>query len=193
MTPSDGASGSRPAPGTNVLVLAPSLSDAKRTQCGHLLAGDGSTPLDVLRITYSGTPAELVDEWRERHGELPDRMGIVNVGDQAGIAASHDADLPGGVVVTTANPNDITGLGMRLNNYLNDLDPDRRLVVCFDSLTELLQFTDVKAAFKFLHMFTGQLRDADAVGHFHLDPNALDDQTVNRLKPVFDDAVRAGE
>jgi hypothetical protein len=42
-------------------------------------------------------------------------------------------------------------------------------------------------------MFTGQLRDADAVGHFHLDPNVLDDQTVNRLKPVFDDAVRAGE
>jgi len=192
MTPG-GQGESRPAPGTNILVLAPSLSDVKRDQCAHMLVGDGSTTLDVLRITYSGRPAELVDEWRDRHGALPDRMGIVNVGDQAGIAGGTDADLPDSVVVTTANPNDITGLGMRLNNYLNDLSSDRQLVVCFDSLTELLQFTDVQAAFKFLHMFTGQLRDADAVAHFHLDPNALEQRTVNRLKPVFDDAISAGE
>ncbi|MBO4248781.1 hypothetical protein IL252_13235 [Halomicrobium sp. IBSBa] len=49
----------------------------------------------------------------------------------------------------------------------------------------------MQAAFKFLYMFTGQLRSVDAVAHFHLDPNAVDDQTVHRLKPVFDDAVRA--
>jgi len=180
-----------PAPGTNVLVLAPSLSEAKREQCTHLLGVAEPAELDVLRITYSDSPGELVESWRASSDQLPSRMGIVNVGDQAGIAADTSGDLPDGVVVTTANPNDITGLGMRLNNYLNDLQPDRQLVVCFDSLTELLQFTDVQAAFKFLHMFAGQLRDADAIGHFHLDPNALEDRTVNRLKPVFDEAVRA--
>jgi len=186
-----GASGSHPAPGTNVLVLAPSLSNAKHEQCSRLSVPGDPTTLDVLRITYSGTPTELVETWQDRHGTLPARMGIVDVGDQVGVGSSHDLDVPSNVVVTTANPNDITGLGMRLNNYLNDLHSDRQLVVCFDSLTELLQFTDVKAAFKFLHMLTGQLRDADAIGHFHLDPSALDDQTVNRLKPVFDDAVSA--
>jgi hypothetical protein len=180
-----------PRPGTNVLALAPSLSQAKHDQCAELLDCDAPEDLDVLRITYSGVPSELVEEWQTDHDRLPARLGIVNVGDQAGVTDDGSGDLPSGVVVTTANPNDITGLGMRLNNYLNDLNPDRQLVVCFDSLTELLQFTDVQAAFKFLHMFTGQLRDADAVAHFHLDPNALDDQAVNRLKPVFDDAVRA--
>ena len=180
-----------PAPGTNVLVLAPSLGGAKAEHCTHLLDVAPPAELDVLQITYSDSPSERVEAWLADHDELPARLGIVDVGDQAGVAGGGGDDLPPEVVVTTANPNDITGLGMRLNNYLNDLDPDRQLVVCFDSLTELLQFTDVQAAFKFLHMFGGQLRSVDAVGHFHLDPNALDDQTVNRLKPVFDDAVRA--
>ncbi|WP_276272877.1 DUF7504 family protein [Haloarcula litorea] len=176
-------------PGTNVLVTAPSLSSEKRTTCHDLLDAGPAGSLDVLRVTYSGRPAELVAEWRERHGSLPGRMGIVVVGDQAGMASDGETDLPESVFVTTANPNDITGLGMRLNNYLSDRESDRQLVACFDSLTELLQFADIQSAFKFLHMFAGQLREVDAVGHFHIDPAAHDRQTLSRLKPLFDDAV----
>jgi archaellum biogenesis ATPase FlaH len=115
-------------------------------------------------------------------------MGIIVVGDQPG-SYGNDANLPDSVFVTTANPNDITGLGMRLNNYLKDGNRDSQLVVCFDSVTEMLQFADMQPVFKFLHMFVGQLRDANAIGHFHLDPGAHDDQIISRLKPLFDDAV----
>jgi len=175
-------------PGTNVLVLAPSLSEEKETTCLDLQAAGPPERLNVLRISYSGAPEELVTQWRDQHGELPARMGLVTVGDQPG-HHRNGADLPDPIFVTTANPNDITGLGMRLNNYLNDHDDDSQLVACLDSMTEMLQFADLQPVFKFLHMFAGQLRDADAVAHFHLDPGAHDDQTVSRLKPLFDDAV----
>ncbi|MBX0323739.1 hypothetical protein EGH21_11940 [Halomicroarcula sp. F13] len=175
-------------PGTNVLVSAPSLSASKHETCLDLLAPAPPEQLDVLRVTYSASPAELVADWRDHHGELPARMGIVVVGDQAGLR-EEDHDVPDSVFVTTANPNDPTGLGMRLNNYLTDHEEGIQLVACFDSLTELLQFVDVQSAFKFLHMLAGQLREVDAVGHFHVDPAAHDDQTISRLKPLFDDAV----
>lgn len=178
----------RPDPGTNILVLAPSLSDEKRQTCLELQSGTPASQLDVLRITYSDTPPELVEEWRDHHGRIPGRMGIIVVGDQPG-SYGNDANLPDSVFVTTANPNDITGLGMRLNNYLKDGNRDSQLVVCFDSVTEMLQFADMQPVFKFLHMFVGQLRDANAIGHFHLDPGAHDDQVISRLKPLFDDAV----
>ena len=177
-----------PAPGTNVIVMAPSLSDEKRQACLDLQAGDGADYLDVLYITYSGAPGELVSQWRDHHGDLPARMGIVVVGDQPGHHSSGDS-IPDNVFATTANPNDITGLGMRLNNYLNDHDDGSQLVVCFDSMTEMLQFADLQPAFKFLHMFAGQLRDANAISHFHLDPGAHESQTISRLKPLFDDAI----
>jgi len=177
-----------PAPGTNVIVMAPSLSEEKQTTCLELQGVGPADRLDVLYVTYSSAPAELVDQWRDHHGDLPARMGVVVVGDQPGQQPSDDR-FPENVFVTAANPNDITGLGMRLNNYLNDHDDDSQLVVCFDSMTEMLQFAELQPVFKFLHMFAGQLRDADAVAHFHLDPGAHDDQTVSRLKPLFDDAV----
>ncbi|WP_277541919.1 DUF7504 family protein [Haloarcula laminariae] len=177
-----------PPPGSNVIVMAPSLSDEKREICLDLQDAGPPERLDVLHVTYSDTPTELVSRWRDHHGGLPGRMGIVVVGDQPG-GRSGDDGVPKNVFVTTANPNDITGLGMRLNNYLNDHDDDSQLVACFDSMTEMLQFAELKPVFKFLHMFAGQLRDADAVSHFHLDPGAHDEQTISRLKPLFDDAV----
>jgi hypothetical protein len=177
-----------PDPGTNVLVMAPSLSSEKDQTCLELQGAGSPAELDVLRITYSAAPGELVAQWRDHHGELPARMGIIIVGDQPGQHGS-DVDLPDSVFVATANPNDITGLGMRLNNYLNDGNSDAQLVVCFDSVTEMLQFAEMQPVFKFLHMFVGQVRDADGIGHFHLDPGAHDDQTVSRLKPLFDEAV----
>jgi hypothetical protein len=178
-------------PGTNVLVLADALGDAKRECCGNLLGVDAPENLDVLRISYSRDADELVEEWRQAYGELPARTGIVRVGDQASLTGRDPdaADLDR-VAVTTANPNDVTGLGMRLNNYLSDHDTDLQLVVCFDSLTQMLQFTDVQSAFKFVHMFTGQLREVDAIAHFHMDPSAHDPQTVSRLKPAFDEGLQ---
>lgn len=178
-----------PSPGTNVLVLASALSDAKGDHCLALLDVDADH-LDVLRISYSRGADELVGEWRDARGAMPARTGIVRVGDQASLTGTDpqttDRD---DVAVTTANPNDVTGLGMQLNNYLADHDPDTQLVVCFDSLTQMLQFADVKSVFKFVHMFTGQLREVGAVAHFHMDPAAHDPQTVSRLKPAFDEAV----
>jgi hypothetical protein len=181
-------------PGTNVLVLADALGDAKGDACDDLLAVDAPERLDVLRITYSQEADEVVSEWRRAHGDLPARTGIVRVGDQASLTGRDpDAADMEGVAVTTANPNDVTGLGMRLNNYLGDHDPDLQLVVCFDSLTQMLQFTDVQSAFKFVHMFTGQLREVDAIAHFHMDPSAHDPQTVSRLKPAFDEGLQVDD
>jgi len=175
-------------PGSNALVLAPSLSEAKQETCLELQAAGPPAELDVLRVSYSAAPSELVAEFRDHHGELPGRMGIIIVGDQPG---QHDTaqGLPEEVFVTTANPNDITGLGMRLNNYLNDGDHSGQLTVCFDSITEMLQFAEMQPVFKFLHMFVGQIRDADGIGHFHLDPGAHDAKTISRLKPLFDEAI----
>lgn len=176
-------------PGTNVLLEGSSLSDGREEHCLEMLAVDSPEQLDVLRISYSTDPQRLLDQWREQVGSMPARTGVVVVGGRTDFEGATESAGGDTVAVTTANPNDLTGLGMRLNNYLNDVDPDHQLVVCLDSLTELLQFVDIQSAFKFLHMLTGQLREAGAIAHFHIDPEAHDAQTISRLKPAFDKAV----
>jgi hypothetical protein len=65
-------------------------------------------------------------------------------------------------------------------------------VVCFDSLTAMLQYVDVETAYEFLHAITGQLYAADARAHFHIDPTAHDRTTVDSIASLFDAVVEFG-
>ncbi|WP_136715096.1 DUF7504 family protein [Halorientalis salina] len=178
----------------NVLVLASAMSDGKTESCYHLLTDSPPAEMDLLRIVYHRSPDHLIEEWTDLVGDLPANTAIVNVNDRASADVSDYDTGNENVEVFTANPNDLTGLGMEINNALTALsETDNDIFVCFDSVTALLQFVDVESAYKFLHMFTGQLHTTGAVGHFHIDPNAHDDQVLSRLKTTFDDMVQADE
>lgn len=181
----------------NVLVMAESMSDAKTDTCYELLGSADPDEVALLRVVYHRTPDRLVDEWEHHVGTQPATTVIVGVDDrvQSGTLANGDVGTDGSdLEVLAANPNDLTGLGMELNNALTALSgTDNDIHVCFDSVTALLQFVDTESAYKFLHMFTGQLHKVDARAHFHMDPDAHERQTVSRLKTTFDDMRRAGD
>jgi hypothetical protein len=61
--------------------------------------------------------------------------------------------------------------------------------VCFGSLTKLLQYVDLKTAFRFLHVMTRQVKQVGAVAHFHIAPDAHDEQTLATIQSLFDRIV----
>mgnify|MGYP000591950780 CR=1 FL=1 len=91
-------------------------------------------------------------------------------------------------VKSVSTPDDLTGLGITLSQALSTHED---AVVCFDSLTVLLQYVDTETAYEFLNALTGHLYAADARAHFHLDPAAHDTQTVDALASLFDAIVEA--
>jgi hypothetical protein len=181
----------------NVLLMAEAMSEAKTDSCYELLGGEAPESVDLLRVVYHRTPEQLLDEWERHRGDQPANTVIVGVDDRVQSSAL-ESDSPGAearnIEVLAANPNDLTGLGMELNTALTELSKtDNQVYVCFDSVTALLQFVDTESAYKFLHMFTGQLHTVGAIAHFHMDPDAHDKQTLSRLKTTFDDMIRAGD
>lgn len=183
-----------PTPGTTTLLLSSGMDDDETDRCLSLLSGGRPVETVVIRVTYTRSPEALVDEWRERVGDLPARTHVLEVRDRISTPTDSTPSLPDSVSVVRANPNDLTGLAMRIRDVLGDADgPDTRIVVCFDAVTDLLQYHDVRSAYKFLHMLTGQLQDIDAVAHLHLDDDAFDTQTVSRIGSVCTDVSRPEE
>lgn len=92
------------------------------------------------------------------------------------------------------NPGDLTALGITLTQYLEEwATHDHSLVVCVDSVTALLQYVDEQTAYRFMHVATNRFRAANAVAHFHLDPDAHSEQTVAKFKSVVDTVVEVGD
>ena len=184
-------------PGTNVLLLSPALEAAGQQACADLATGNHPGGRDVLVVTFTGTPDDVVSRFRSQApASSPAKMGIISVGDSTRSATAADGGVGNGPVAisTLSSPGDLTGLGITITEHLRNWAGDgNEIAVCFDSLSTLLQYASLERAFRFLHVITGRLRSVDAIAHFHMDPGVHDDRDLNTIKTLFDAAVEFDE
>ncbi|MFB6131010.1 MAG: hypothetical protein ABEJ28_09345 [Salinigranum sp.] len=184
-----------PDTATATLLVVPSISPADKTVCTDLLVRGTEEPPNVLHVDFVRTPRERVRDWQLSDSHPAD-LAILHVdtytrGADAGAEAGADtySELSP-VVETIQNPSDLTGLGVALTKCLERWEDDERPGrVCFHSISALLHYVDLSAAFQFLNVVRGQLARADVTGHFHVQPGAHGDKTLNKLYPLFDAIV----
>jgi len=169
----------------NTLLAAPSMSGDETEVCTDLLVSDAPEGESALWVSYRRDPAACLDQWIDRAGRPPREAAVVVVGEGG------EASVEGATVEHVSNPSDLTGLGITIGESISAWEGAP--VVCFDSVTAMLQYVDIEIAYEFIHSITGQLYAADARAHFHIDPTAHDPQTVDALASMFDAVVFLGE
>lgn len=185
----DAGSGGNLGDASNVLLLGPTAESRVRDACIDLLAGPTPERTNVLAVVYETSPAEFAARWSARTDAPPERGGIVAVG-----TTEVSVDESVWTVRAVTDPGDLSSVGLELSDQLSapNTPGDAGIAVCFDSLTALLDHTDLQQAFRFLHVATARVESAGAVGHYHMDPDAHDRQTLATLEGLFD-AVLAVE
>lgn len=179
-------------PGTNLLVSGPPLS-GKRLLAFEALstganAGDGS-----VIITTRDSSDRVLADYRSLL-ENPDRthLGIVDCVTQHQGRSLPDTDL----VKHTSSPTDMTGIGIKFSEFIEEFYTERGVKknrIAMDSLSTLLMYSDVQTVFRFMHVLTSRLEDADAIGVFVIESSAHDAETMNTLKQLFDGVVHVDE
>jgi regulator of RNase E activity RraB len=171
---------------SSVLFLTPGLANDSVDACHGLLSIEDPSSLNVLWVSYTDEPSSRAAAFQEYVGATPAATAGILIGDTASAGGEGTLDT----LETVGAPADLTGLGIAVSEQLRDwVNTGGQTVVCFDSLTALLQYVDIETAYEFLHVLTGRLYTFDAVGHFHMDPDAHDDQLVEQVKTLFDALV----
>ena len=174
---------------SNVLMLSPSLRsgsvDLHRDLFGHQTLDGGN----VLLLTF-GRVDHLVEELRTEYDGQPDDIAVIQIDETLQGSASY----PSSVTVRTVSPTDLTGVGMAVSDVIKQwADDDAGTVVCFDSVTDFLQYADRSTMYRFLRVVTRRFDAVDGFAHFHMDPHAHDRQTIATLKSPFDAVVDASD
>ena len=168
---------------TNILLEMPPMGGG-RDVCTSLLGENVDDP-SVLYVSFTQRASACVEKW-EAGGYDASNLGVITVGD-----ASPAVDRENVVTESVSSASDLTGLGIQISQFLSEWDAP--VVVCFDSLTSMLQYVDFETAYEFLHAITGQVHAAGARAHFHIDPDAHDEQKVAGITSLFDASVSLGE
>lgn len=175
---------------TSVLILTPAFATERRTTCSTLLTAEGDRPTAVLAVTYR-QPAAWLSVWRQTD-DPPPQTTIITVGEQDFGTTGTETSADDQVTVKHSSP-DLTDLGIRLTQYIEHNAEEYEVHLCFDSISHMLQYADIKRVFRFLHTFIGRLNRTDVKAHFHLDPSAHDQQSVNLVKELFDAIIEIDE
>ncbi len=169
--------------GTSVLVSAPGDVDGRGILLDLLAEGHRrgeGTVAFTTRETASAVRAALAD----RADGVDGRVAVVDC------AGSDAEDPPEGMTRHVSSPGDFTSAGVAISELVEELGHRHDgIVVGVHSVSDLLEHADVKTVFRFLHVLTGRIGAADALGLATLDPGAHDAQTVSTVRQLFDGLV----
>ncbi len=180
------------APGTNILVAGPPLSGKRRLAMETLAHGANNGEGAVIVTTRDSSDRVLTD-FRSLL-ESPDEahLGIVDCVTQHQGRSASDSEL----VKYTSSPVDMTGIGIKFSEFVEEFYTERNVRqnrVAIDSLSALLMYSDLQTVFRFMHVLTSRIEDADAIGIHVLESTAHDAETMNTLKQLFDGMVTIDE
>ena len=176
-------------PGTNVLIAGPPLTGKRQLALDILTAGavrgDGS-----IVVTTKDSADKVLEEFEDlKDAASRQNVGVVDcVTKQRGIGTIDDDPR----IKYASSPVDMTGIGIKLSEFLQEFYEVRNLTenrILLHSVSTLLMYSNLQTVFRFLHVFTGRVQSADALGIYVIDSTAHDDQTMNTLKQLFDGVI----
>ena len=178
-------------PGSNVLVSGPPLTGKRRIALEILAAGTADDE-GVIVVTTKDSAEKVLSQYGEMVGNEQIPIGIVDcVTEQRGVESVDDPR-----VKYASSPVDMTGIGIDLSEYLQEFYEHRgfeRNRVLLHSVSTLLMYSNLETVFRFLHVFTGRIQSADALGVHVIDSTAHDDQTINTIKQLYDGLLMVEE
>ena len=175
--------------GSNIMIIGPPMS-GKEIILNHIMY-HGAVHNDnaVVKVT-TRYPASHVFEWFDDNKiPLPlSKIGIVDC-----VAKTLGKEVAETENIKIANsPVDLTGIGVKISHFFEEFImkkniPNIQLHV--DSLSALMMYSNLQTVFRFLHVFTGRIKAAGALGLFLVEDGMHDEKDIVTLKQLFDGMV----
>ncbi|MXR50219.1 recombinase RecA [Halovenus sp. WSH3] len=179
-------------PGTNLLISGPALSGKRRLAFEALAHGGNNGDGCVIVTTRDSADRVRTDFESLLTDPEQTQLGIVDCVTKHQGRSGTDSET----VKYTSSPVDMTGIGIKFSEFIEEFYTGRdikRNRVVVDSLSTLLMYSDLQTVFRFLHVLTSRIEDADAIGIHVLESTAHDAETLNTLKQLFDGIVTIEE
>lgn len=166
--------------------------------CVDLLSVAPYDQENLLGVLHAESFERRVSAWEQYMDERPADTAAINLGDfprsSAAATTRGEARTRPDSFSFIPDAGDLPELEATITERLTALEAgDRQLVVCFDSVTRLLQTTPREQALEFLRATVDRMATAGAVAHYHFDPDPFSEETVSLVSDLFDSRVVVGD
>ena len=179
-------------PGTNLLIAGPPLTGKRRIAMEVLAQGARDGEGSVIVTTRDSSDRVLADFRSMLDAPDETTLGVVDCVTQHQGRSVQDSES----IRYASSPVDMTGIGIKFSEFLESIYNDRGITenrVMLDSLSTLLMYSDLQTVFRFMHVFTSRIENADALGVHVIESTAHEPEAMNTMKQLFDGVVETTE
>ncbi len=179
--------------GSSILVSGPAMTGKEAFVLDGLAdgleKGEGA-----IAVTTNGPADDVIEGLEARVDDLDyPRVGVIDC--RAESNREEEETPEGAYVHHVGAPSDLTGIGIGITKsferlHESGLDRGR---VALTSLSTMLTYTDRQTVFKFCHVLSSRLDNAEFLGLFTIDSSAHDEQTLQVIKQAFDGMIEIRE
>lgn len=163
--------------GTQTVVRTPSDADP--------LAVLPDRAFDNLLVVAARDHPNKIETRLERRGHDPSSVGVVPV---VPAASEYEGDL---WTTDPISPDDLTGLGMRFSDAIRHVESGTGWVLV-DALGVLLMYSEESRVCRFFQTLTNRVRAREVHGAYCVNPDAIADETYERLRAMCDAEYEQG-
>ncbi|MCX6688728.1 MAG: hypothetical protein NTZ39_03400 [Methanoregula sp.] len=183
----DGISGGLEA-GTNILLLAPSMSSAE--QLAYALIKPVQGEYSIV-LSTNERAAEVVDFFKFA-GSDKRFVGVIDAITKSSTPSIVDTPR----LMFVSSPTDLTGIGIKFSNMIESIfegtfsegeaglfPPPIRF--CVNSISTLLMYRKLEVLYQFLHILTAKQRKIEGVAIYLLNNESFDERTLSLIKQLM--------
>jgi hypothetical protein len=174
--------------GTNILILAPAMSNAD--QLAYALARPLTGEYGIV-LSTNERASEVVDAFKLAGAEKQ-FMGVIDAITKSSTPGIADTQR----LKFVSSPTDLTGIGIKFSNMIETIfggdfsegeaglfPPPVRF--CVNSISTLLMYRRLEVLYQFLHVLTAKLKKIEGVGIYLLNSESFDDRTLSLIKQLM--------
>jgi len=175
--------------GSNIMLIGPPMS-GKEAILNHIMYhGAAVNENAVITVTTRESANHILEWFKERNLDIPmSRIGIIDcVTKTLGGATTENENIK-----IASSPVDLTGIGVKISQFLEEFfmkKNTQKIQLHINSLSTILMYSNIQTVFRFLHVFTGRIKAAGALGIYVIESGMHDEQAVATLKQLFDGMI----
>jgi len=175
--------------GSNIMLIGPPMS-GKEAILNHIMYnGAVNNENAIITVTTRESAVHILEWFKEHDLNLPmSRIGIIDCVTKTLGGASIESEN----IKIASSPVDLTGIGVKISQFFEEFfmkKNTQKIQLYINSLSTILMYSNIQTVFRFLHVFTGRIKAAGALGIYVIESGMHDDQAVATLKQLFDGMI----
>lgn len=178
--------------GTNILVLAPAMSNAE--QLAYALIKPMNGEYSIV-LSTNERAAEVLDYFKAA-GSDKKFVGVIDAITKSSTPGITDTKR----LMFVSSPTDLTGIGIKFSNMVETIfdgtfsDGEAGLFpppirFCVNSISTLLMYRRLEVLYQFLHVITAKLKKIEGVGIYIINSESFDDKTLSLIKQLMSGVI----